>query len=90
MSSSSSPIELTIPAIEPWDSYAQNHVRHCIRPSEGLSTCLYIHHAASYGVNKKKTKNFYFYFSIEQVLEATPHKAAAIRPPTTYHENYQS
>ena len=28
--------------------------------------------------------------NIEQVLEATPNKAAAIRPPTTYHENYQS
>ena len=27
---------------------------------------------------------------IEQVLEATPHKTAAIRPPTTYHENYLS
>ena len=26
----------------------------------------------------------------EQVLEATPNKAAAIRPPTTHHENYQS
>ena len=26
----------------------------------------------------------------EQVLEATPHKAAAIRPPTTHHETYQS
>ena len=26
--------------------------------------------------------------NIEQVLEATPHKAAAIRPPTTHHENY--
>ena len=23
--------------------------------------------------------------NIEQVLEATPHKAAAIRPPTTHH-----
>ena len=28
--------------------------------------------------------------NIEQVLEATPNKAAAIRPPTTHHENYQS
>ena len=28
--------------------------------------------------------------NIEQVLEATPHKAAAIQPPTTHHENYQS
>ena len=26
--------------------------------------------------------------NIEQVLEAAPHKAAAIRPPTTHHENY--
>ena len=24
----------------------------------------------------------------EQVLKATPHKAAAVRPPTTHHENY--
>ena len=26
----------------------------------------------------------------EQVLEATPHKAAAVRPPTTHYENYQN
>ena len=25
--------------------------------------------------------------NIEQVLEATPHKAAGVRPPTTHHEN---
>ena len=28
--------------------------------------------------------------NIEQVLEATPHKAAAVRPPTAHHENYPS
>ena len=28
--------------------------------------------------------------NFEQVLEATPHKEAAVRPPTTHHENYQS
>ena len=27
---------------------------------------------------------------IEQVLETAPHKAAAERPPTTHHENYQN
>ena len=27
--------------------------------------------------------------NIEQVLEATPHKAPTIRPPTSHHENYQ-
>ena len=26
--------------------------------------------------------------NIEQVLEAAPHKAAAVRRPTTHHENY--
>ena len=28
--------------------------------------------------------------NIEQVLEAAPYKAAAVRPLTTHHENYQS
>ena len=27
---------------------------------------------------------------IEQVMEAAPHKAAAVRPLTTHHENYPS
>ena len=28
--------------------------------------------------------------NIEQVLETAPYKAAAVRPPTTHHENYPS
>ena len=28
--------------------------------------------------------------NIEQVLKALPHKAAAVRPLTTHHENYPS
>ena len=28
--------------------------------------------------------------NIEQVLKAPPHKAAAVRPPTIHHENYQN
>ena len=28
--------------------------------------------------------------NIEQVMEAAPHKAAAVQPPTTHHKNYQS
>ena len=27
--------------------------------------------------------------NFEQVLEATPHEAAAVRPPTSHHENMQ-
>ena len=30
------------------------------------------------------------YIYIEQVLEATPHKAPTIQPPTSHHENYPS
>ena len=33
---------------------------------------------------------FIFVSNIEQVLEAIPHKAAAVRPPTANHENYPS
>ena len=28
--------------------------------------------------------------NIEQVLEAAPHKSAAVRPPITHHENDQN
>ena len=28
--------------------------------------------------------------NIEHILEATPHKAPTIQPPTTHHENYTS
>ena len=28
--------------------------------------------------------------NIEQILETAPHKATAVRPPTTHHENYQN
>ena len=35
-------------------------------------------------LHKNASSNF------EQVLEATPHKAAAVRPPTSHHKNYPS
>ena len=35
-------------------------------------------------LHKNPASNF------EQVLEATPYKAAAVRPPTSHHEDYQS
>ena len=35
-------------------------------------------------LHKNAASNF------EQVLEATHDKAAAVRPPTSHHENYQS
>ena len=35
-------------------------------------------------LNKNAVSNF------ERVLEATPHKAPTVRPPTSYYENYPS
>ena len=35
-------------------------------------------------LHKNTASNF------EQVLEATPNKAPAVRPPPSHHENYQS
>ena len=40
-------------AVEPLGTYAQDNVRRCIEPSEGLSFCLYVHHTASHGFRKK-------------------------------------
>ena len=42
MSSSISPIEPTILSVEPHVSYAQDQIRHCVWPSEGLFTYLYM------------------------------------------------
>ena len=53
MSSSSSPIELTIRSIKTQDSHVQDQVRHCIWPSKGLFAYLYVHHAASHVYIKK-------------------------------------
>ena len=38
--------------IEPYNSYAQGSVRHGIETSEGLSACLYVHHAAFHDFRK--------------------------------------
>ena len=59
MSSSSTPIELTILSVEPQDSYVQDQVRHCVWPSEGLFVCFYVYHAASH-VYVKKVGAFFF------------------------------
>ena len=52
MSSSSSPIELTILSIKSQDSHVQDKIRHC------AFEYLYVHHAAShvYVYKKKKEK----------------------------------
>ena len=43
-------------------------------------------------LTKRMEKNLYGNNrrNIEQVLEVTPHKAAAVQPLSIHHENYQS
>ena len=63
-------------------------------PSSGrVDTAIWMHHMdadkpdgekAWRQLHKNAASNF------EQILEATPHKAPALRPPTSHHENYPS
>ena len=61
-------------------------------PSSGrVDTAIWMHYMytnKTYGEKAWRHKNAAS--NIEQVLEATPHKTAVIRPPTTHHENYPS
>ena len=67
MSSSSSPIELTILSVEPQDSYVQDQVRHSVWPSEGLFAYLYVQHAASHVYERKRGwLSFYVKFQLSQ------------------------
>ena len=63
-------------------------------PSSGhVDTAIWMHYMDDNKANGEKAgrqlqKNAAS--NIEQVLEATPHTAAATRPPTSHHENNQS
>ena len=63
-------------------------------PSSGrVDTAIGMHYMdanSAYGEKAWRQQHKNAASNIEQVLEATPHKAPAIRPPTTHHENYQS
>ena len=63
-------------------------------PSSGrVDTTIWMHYMDA---NEKDGEKFWRQLhknvanNIERVLEATPHKALAIRPPTTHHRNYPS
>ena len=45
-------LNYSILAVEPMGTYVQDLVRHCVESSEGLSACLYVHHAAFHGFRK--------------------------------------
>ncbi len=58
--------------------------------SSRVDIAIWMHYMDATKQMEKKLDDNYTRSNIEQVLEATPHKAAALRPTTTYHENYQS
>ena len=62
-------------------------------PSNGrVDTAVWMHYMdanKTYGERAWRQLHKNAVSNIEQVLEAEPHKAAAVRPPTTRHENYQ-
>ena len=49
-----------------------------------LNSLVFVRRKAWQQLHKNSASN------IEQILEATPHKIATIRPPTTHHKNDQS
>ena len=69
MSSSSSPIELTILSVERQDSFIQDQVRYCVWPSEGLFAYLYVHHAASHAEEKKSGDSLPVSFNLVKVQD---------------------
>ena len=60
--------------------------------SDRVDTAIWMHHMDASKTYGEKT-GWQFHKNaascIGQVLEATPHKTAAARPPTTHHENHQ-
>ncbi len=68
MSSSSSPIELTILSVKLQDSHVQDKVRRCAYRSKGLFAYLYVHHVASHVyVKKKSVLAFHLSFNLVKV-----------------------
>ena len=62
-------------------------------PSSGcINTAIWMHHIDAKCMEKKLDNNYTRMLRavFKQVLEATPHKTAAVQSPNTHHENYLS
>ena len=77
-----------------WKSDVTDKIKRSFFPSSGrIDTTIWMHYTdanQTYGEKAWRQSHKNAARNIEQVLEATPHKAEAIQPPTTHHENYQS
>ena len=77
-----------------WKSDLTNKMKRSFFPSSGrIDTAIWMHYLdANKTAGEKARQQLHkdAASNIEQVLEATPHKAPTIRPSTSYHENYPS
>ena len=68
-------------------------MKHCFFQAVVVSILLWMHYFDASKMAEEKARRQLHKnaaSNIEQVLEATPHKAPTIRPPTSHHENYPS
>ena len=81
-------------AIKTFDTVNKNEVFTQFLPSSGrVDTAVWMHYLdANKTAGEEARQQLYknAASNIEQVLEATPHKASTIRPPTSYYGNYPS
>ena len=77
-----------------WKSNLTDKIKQFFFQSSGcVDTAIWMHYMGAnwtYGEKAWRQLHKNSGYNIEQVLEATPYKRAAIRPPTTHHENYPS
>ena len=73
-------------------SQSTDKMKRSFFPSSGrVDTTIWMHYMdANKKAGEKACRRLYknAASNFEQVLEAAPHKAAAVRPPTSHHENY--
>ena len=75
-----------------WKSDLTDKIKRSFFPSSGrVDTVIWLHNMdanKTYGEKAWRQLHKNAASNIKQVLEATSHKRAAIRPPITHHENY--
>ena len=76
-----------------WKSDLTDKMKQFLPSSGRIDTAIWMHYLDAYKTARKKARQQLHKnaaSNIEQILEAIPHKAPTIRPPTSHHENYPS
>ena len=73
-----------------WKSDLTDRIKHSFFQTNPAIWMLYVDPVKTYREKARRQLHKNTTSNIEQVQEATLHKTAAIRPPTSHHENYPS